>query len=115
MAEISPTRNQAINGWIIETWATVTESDTFEEVITTSPHRDVIARLSGTFGGATVVLQGSIDGTNWQTVKDIGGDDISFTAAGFAEVRSIWPYMRFSASSGASQSVTAELARASFG
>lgn len=37
--------------------------------------------IRGTFGSATVVVQGSMDGTNWVTLNDSGGNALSFTSA----------------------------------
>lgn len=42
-------------------------------------------QVTGTFGGATVVLQVSNDGTNWVTIKSLLGLDVSLTAAGLVE------------------------------
>lgn len=41
----------------------------------------------GTFGGATVTLQASPDGTNWLDVTDDYDDPITFTAAGIVAVQ----------------------------
>ena len=38
--------------------------------------------------GGTFTIQGSIDGTNYFTMKDVQGNDITFTAAGYAEISS---------------------------
>lgn len=39
-------------------------------------------QVTGTFGtGGTAVMQGSNDGTNWFTLKDCAGADMSYTAA----------------------------------
>lgn len=38
-------------------------------------------QFTGTFGGGTVVLEGTNDGTNYFTLKDAAGSDISATAA----------------------------------
>lgn len=87
-------------------WETLTEADTC------APQRvnisgTVLSSVSvvGTFGGATVVLQGSHDNTNWATVKDATGSAVSFTAAGSAETPSTFVFYRFSASGGSSQDV----------
>jgi hypothetical protein len=57
-------------------------------------------QFTGTFGGATVIMQGSNDGTNWFTLKDILGFDISATAAGAAEFTTSAAFIRASASGG---------------
>ena len=67
------------------------------------------ASVVGSFGSATVVLQGSHDDTNWFTVKDASGSDVSFTADGAAECPSTFVFYRFSASGGTSQDVDCRL------
>jgi hypothetical protein len=37
--------------------------------------------ISGTFGGATVTLQGSNDGTNWFTLNDPLGNDLAWLSS----------------------------------
>lgn len=57
-------------------------------------------QVAGTPDSATIVLQGSNDGTNWLTVKDTLGSDVSLTAAGYAEVSTGFRYLRPSTSGG---------------
>lgn len=42
-------------------------------------------QVTGTFGGATVTLAGSNDGTNFVTLKDMAGNDISVTSASLVD------------------------------
>jgi len=48
----------------------------------------------GTFGGGTVALQGSNDGTNWVNLKDFTGTEIGLTAAGGADFTTSFLYIR---------------------
>jgi len=49
----------------------------------------------GTFGGATIGLQVSNDGTNWATAKDLGGNNVTTTtAAGYFEISLSGAYIR---------------------
>ena len=48
----------------------------------------------GTFGGGTVKLQGSNDGTNWVDLNDVTGTAIGITAAGGAEFTTSFLYIR---------------------
>jgi hypothetical protein len=58
-------------------------------------HADRSVQVIGTFGsGGTLVLEGSNDGTNWVTLTDPQGNDVSFTAAGIEQVQEITRYMR---------------------
>lgn len=56
----------------------------------------------GTFGGATVKLQGSNDGSNWVDLEDLQGDAIGLTAAGAAEFSTSMAYLRPLATGGTS-------------
>lgn len=51
-------------------------------------------QVIGTFGGATVTLKGSNNGTNWVILKDLQGNDLSFSAAGMAEFTTSTAYIR---------------------
>jgi len=50
-------------------------------------------QMTGTFGAA-VVLEGSNDGVNWSTLKDLQGNDISMTAAGLVDFSTAARYVR---------------------
>lgn len=45
-------------------------------------HSDKSVQVSGVFGGASVVLQGTNDGANWFSLTDAQGNALTFTAAG---------------------------------
>ncbi len=62
-------------------------------------------QVFGTFGGATVVLQGSNDGTNWAGLTKDGTAAVSFTAAGIATVWEDTLYVRPVTSGGAGSSI----------
>jgi hypothetical protein len=51
---------------------------------------DRAIQVGGTFGaGGTVVIEGSIDGTNYVTLTDPQGNAISKTAAAIEEIASL--------------------------
>ena len=62
-------------------------------------------QVGGTFGGATVVLQGSNDGVTYATLKDFQGNNISFTSAGYAEFSSGAAFIKPSISGGTGDSI----------
>lgn len=67
------------------TWALTTADPTgvaFEYI----QHTDVCFQAVATWGGATLTIQGSNDGTNWFSVRDPGGTAITFTADGGKQV-----------------------------
>lgn len=57
-------------------------------------------QCEGTYGGTTVTIQASNDGTNWQGVLDSAGSALTFTAAGLKTISTIARYYRPSAASG---------------
>lgn len=105
MAEITATITSPFKGATLYFWEQVNEDDTAEEVSKLS--EGVLKGafvVTGTIGGATVVLEGSPDNTNWVTLADTAGDAISTTASDFtAEFVTSLPYVRGRASGGSSQ------------
>lgn len=70
-------------------WTGVTENDTGEAIQIDGDVVDMAFQVTGTFGGATGILQGSDDGgTTWHTLTDITGAAIAKTTAGRADVAS---------------------------
>jgi len=57
-------------------------------------------QVTGTFGGATVVLQGSNDKATWATLEDLEHNAISLTAAGIVEFSTGVAYVKPSVSGG---------------
>lgn len=85
MAEIAlidtPTQD---GGAMLFSWSDMKSGDTGEAV--DYPQRpDKTITITGVFDGATVVIEGSNDGTNWYTLKDLSATDLSFTAASGAK------------------------------
>lgn len=62
--------------------------------------------VTGTFGGATVALQGSNDGTNYYPLKDLANAAISFTAAGLVEFSTAALYVKPVITAGTGDSLT---------
>lgn len=56
---------------------------------------DRSVQVLGTFGsGGSVTIQGSIDGTNWNTLTDPQGNALTKTAAALEAVSEATPYIR---------------------
>ena len=96
----------------IATWATETTAGSasitrYAPLISLA---NASVQISGTFGGATVVLQGSNDGTTYATLKDLQGNNLSFTAAGYAEFSSGAAFIKPSISGGAGDSLNINVA-----
>jgi hypothetical protein len=79
MATITATTDRnTSNGAIIVTWAAMGNADTGTSFAVPSA-ANLTFQQSGTFGGATIVLQGSNDGTNWSTLTQTGGANVAFS------------------------------------
>ncbi len=109
MADIRPTR-QDVGPWAIYTWSAVTEADTCLPAPIENPVAALVAQAAGTFGGASVAVQGSTDNSAFVTLSDVANAAVALTAAGGAELRYPWPYMRPAPTGGSSQSLTLTLA-----
>lgn len=81
-------------------WETLTSADTVGSAVQLWGAADRSVHVVGTFGSATVVLQGSNDNSNWVTLTDPLGAAISFTTTGLKQVSEITRYIRPSTSGG---------------
>jgi len=61
------------------TWATMGNADTGTAAAVPS-YSDKTVHITGTFGSATVTIQGSNDNVNWTTLTDIQGTALAVTA-----------------------------------
>lgn len=104
MAVIDPVPQVAAPGVKRNLWETLTESDTAEAL--ELGDTDTLAscvQIVGTFGGATITIQGSNDGTNWANLEDLQGNALSFTSAAIADFSTAAAYIRPNATGGSSQ------------
>lgn len=67
---------------------------------------DRSVQVEGTFGGATVLIEGSLDGANFRTLTDALGSPLSFTAAGLKYITEPVAYVRPRLTAGAGASLT---------
>lgn len=75
------------------TWMSMAAGDD-GRAVDFSEFSDRSVQFTGTFGGATVVLQGSNDGVNWHTLTDTLGSPISKTGGALASVTEMTRYVR---------------------
>lgn len=105
MAIIQPTTIKVNTRLLIKTYSNITESDTCE-AYESAGFADRSVQVSGTFGGETITIEGSNDGTTYFTLTDHLGVDLSFTVAGFALIAEAPRYVRAApAGNGTSTSV----------
>ena len=89
-------------------WTGIVTGDTLEALPLSEPAATAAAiQFSGTFGGATIKLQASNDGTTFADMKDVNNTTISATAAGLFEFRTSALYIRPAISGGSANSVNA--------
>lgn len=93
MATISPaaSRNAGITKVL---WETVANGDTINAYRPNGTEGVIgSVQMTGTFGAA-VTLAASNDGTNFVTLKDTNGTDISLTAAGLVDFSTAAKYIK---------------------
>lgn len=100
MPIITPNINAAIRG-ITTKWSGLATGD--EGVPIATGGRQISVQVTGTFGGATVAMQGSNDGSNWVSLNDqaVIANPCSFTSAGLKGVLQMPKYIRPVVSGGA--------------
>ena len=88
------------------TWADIVTGDTAEPYgITAQAAIAGSIQIGGTFGGTTVTLQGSKDGTTFFGLKDVAGNAITATAAAYFEFTTAALYIRPALTSGSANAV----------
>lgn len=91
---ITSTDRNSVNGATLVTWEALGDAD--QGAGYAMPYAaDITVQAIGTFGSATVRLQGSNDGTNWHGLTQKGGTTaLTFTAAGLHSVNEMPAYIR---------------------
>lgn len=102
MADVKPSYDGAYDKPIEVVWETLDNSDSDGAAWEPAGLSALVCgvQVTGTFDSATVVMQGSWDGTNYVTLKDLDGSDISMTSAGVAEFSTSAAKIRPSTSGG---------------
>jgi len=91
-------------------WAAIVTGDTIVQLGV--PGQAAVAgavHFDGTFGGATIKLQVSNDNVTYFDMKDLLGNAITATAAGFFEFTTAGVYLRPAISGGAANAVDVTL------
>lgn len=90
---IAPTILDAEAQVTIATWASMGADDDGSPV-RYGGAADRTVQVFGTFGGTTVGMQGSLDGTNWVALTDAQGNTIEFTADGLEAITELVRFIR---------------------
>ncbi len=85
---------------VVATWSGLLNTDDGAPIMLPQwPDRTV--QVTGTFGtGGTVLIEGSNDGTTYNTINDTAGSALSFSAAGFKVCNEVPLYLRPRVSAG---------------
>lgn len=80
---------------VLHTWTLTTADHTGDAVTGYEDYADVTVQVLGTFGGATMTLEGSLDGgTTYAPLTDPQGNAIAKTAAALESVSEAVPRLR---------------------
>lgn len=91
---LTNTDRNSVNGVILLTWEALGNADDGAPFALPFAS-DITVQPIGTFGGATVRLQGSNDGTNWHNMTQKGGTSaLTFTASGLHSVNEAPAFIR---------------------
>ena len=94
MATVSVSTDTAPREYALLRWDSMANGDSGESARSVRAG-DRCVQVLGTFGtGGTIIVEGSLDGTNWFQLRDPSGTLISFTAAGGKAVLEAAPYIR---------------------
>ena len=110
MSTINHTRTEpsSISGIEVFTWASMGNADTGDAA--GFPHfADKTVQIDGTFGSATVVIEGSVDGTTYFTLTDPQGNNISKTSAALETIEENVMYIRPKTSGGTGTAVNVRI------
>lgn len=95
MATISPVVNLSVTDAPRYIWEALATGDTINALkLSGIGARRAAVQVIGTFGGATVKIQTSNDGTNFHDIKDIHNTAVSTTSAAIIEITSAALYIK---------------------
>jgi hypothetical protein len=91
---------------VVTTWATLAAAGDVGQPLQRTDLADRSVQVTGTFAGATIVLEGSNDGANYFTLSSPAGAALSFTAPGLLQVNEPTAFVRPHITLGAGASLT---------
>lgn len=93
MATIQPASDHPSDSIARFTWSPLVQGSD-GGAITWLTYTDRSVQVFGTFGGASVVIEGSNNGTDWATLTDPQGNDLTVSAAKIEQVLEVCLYLR---------------------
>jgi len=101
MPLITPSLNVSIRDVPRVIWSGIAAGDTFNAFTLTQQYGLAASvQVVGTFGGSTVALEVSNDGTNWAPARGLDTTNITFTTSGYREFSLCAAYVRPSITGG---------------
>jgi hypothetical protein len=104
MATVAPVRDTTIPGGtrVVVSYTDMANGDTITPLSLGNAAGAVLAVQFTANAGGTTTAQVSIDKTNWETLRDVAGSDVSVAAdeTGYFECSTAAPWLRFSPGSG---------------
>lgn len=89
----------------ILSWAAIADADTCT-AFDLAGHYAESVQIAGTFGGATITITGSNDGTNYKILNDPQGNNLSKTTADLEMILENVRYIKPTTASGVGSSIT---------
>lgn len=96
MANIAPTKQDSGPHLVTWVWSGLTQADAAGEPVAKmfGQYVDRSVQIQGTFDGATAIVEGSNDGTNYHPLTDPQGNAISKTSAALEQITEMTLFMR---------------------
>ena len=99
MATIAHTtvKNDITGGWagtVIAVWADMSQTDDIGNVFEGPSLADRTVQITGTFGGGTLRMEGSLDGVTYFTLTDLAAAAVSVTADSLVVIRELVRFIR---------------------
>lgn len=105
MATVSPAPSiPSASNIPVLTWTGVSTADTMTPVVVRKGSSGAV-QMTGTWGSATVKLQGSLDGTTYFDLKDASGTTISATSNAYFQFTTSAVYLKPASSGGTADNV----------
>ncbi len=106
MPAIDPTFTP-VQGVVQSQWLAASTANTPNALLVkNNSARKASVQITGTFGGATVAIQGSNDGTNFVTLKDVTNTAMSGGAAAYYEFETSALYIKPLITGGTGDTIT---------
>lgn len=75
-------------------YAGLSEADSSPAPVSMLEWADRSVQVVGTFGGGTITIEGSNDGSNWATLTDPQGNNLAITSAKIEQISEMTLYVR---------------------